>query len=76
MAGTTQLVKADLSKLKGLTKVGYAIPQNMTHGQWADAGRQLAVVHGCILWWIGDWLAFGERAKYGEVYDEAMELFG
>lgn len=40
------------------------------------SGSALATVHGRILWWVGDWLAFGERAKWGEVYDEAKELFG
>jgi len=25
------------------------------------------------MWWIGDWLAFGER-KYGEMYEKALEV--
>ena len=27
------------------------------------------------MWWIGDWLAFGER-KYGHMYEEAVEMIG
>ena len=36
----------------------------------------MATIHGCILWWVGDGLAFGEKKKWGETYDEAMTLFG
>lgn len=31
-----------------------------------------ALAEGSVMWWIGDWLRFGER-KYGQMYEQALE---
>lgn len=40
-------------------------PPNMTEDQWAEAGREIGRVRGTVMWWIGDWWAFGEDKGYG-----------
>ena len=43
----------------------------MTFEQWQQAGDALKLAQGSVLWWIGDWLNYGER-KYGEKYSQAL----
>lgn len=42
---------------------------------WLEAGRKLCEVSACSLWWIGDWLNYGE-AKWGKKYEAAVEVIG
>ena len=69
--------KYDLAKLPGdFSPVGYHMPQDLTHDRWHDVGEKLASIQGAVMWWVGDWLAFGAKREWGKTYDEAMELFG
>lgn len=45
-----------------------ALPWN----EWMEAGHQLCKVAGATLWWLGDWINYGEKA-YGEKYKLALE---
>lgn len=40
------------------------ISDETTFEEWADLGRWLQSVERSVMWWIGDWWAFGEH-KYG-----------
>lgn len=40
------------------------IDENATFEQWAELGQWLQSVERSVMWWIGDWWAFGEH-KYG-----------
>lgn len=45
----------------------------MPWADWLEAGQQLCKVAGATLWWIGDWINYGEKA-YGEKYAQALGL--
>lgn len=81
MAGkpNTQLAKPkyDLATLPGeFSPVGYHMPENLNHDKWREVGEKLAGIQGAVMWWVGDWLAFGAEREWGKTYDEAIELFG
>jgi len=50
---------------EGLTPTSYSLPETMSVDQWLEVGRALGRVRGSVMWWIGDWWAYGEHA-YGE----------
>lgn len=54
-----------LPQAGALSKTAWDLPQNMTETDWKQAGAALSRVEGALMWWIGDWWAFGEH-KYGE----------
>jgi hypothetical protein len=37
----------------------------MTAESWLEVGRALGRVRGSVMWWVGDWWAYGEH-RYGE----------
>lgn len=51
------------------------IPENTSFDDWSALGRTLQQMEKSVMWWIGDWLRFGER-KYGETYTQAIEATG
>jgi N6-adenosine-specific RNA methylase IME4 len=55
--------------------VSLHIPENATFDEWSKIGRALQQMEKSVMWWIGDWLRFGER-KYGETYAQAIEATG
>ena len=46
-------------------------PETLTIEEWQSVGEMLKLIDGAVMWWLGDWLAFGER-KYGEMYAQAL----
>jgi len=48
-----------------LTPTGYELPADLSAEQWLDVGAALGRVRGSVMWWVGDWWAYGEH-KYGE----------
>ena len=55
--------------------VALHIPEGTSFAEWAELGRTLQQMEKSVMWWIGDWLRFGER-KYGETYTQALEATG
>lgn len=55
-----------------LTRVGLKLNKDLTYDVWAEVGQTLRDFHRCSLWWLGDWLNYGER-KYGETYSQAID---
>lgn len=51
------------------------LPESLTFDSWVEVGRKLRTVEQSVMWWIGDWLRFGER-RYGDKYTQAMESTG
>ena len=64
-----ELVK--LHKCK-LTETSLVIQNDISFDEWMGIGNFLKQVNKCVLWWLGDWLNFGEN-KYGEKYSQALE---
>lgn len=58
-----------------LTETSYTPPENISFEEWESIGQLLQRVERSVRWWVGDWLAFGER-KYGETYAQAVEVTG
>jgi hypothetical protein len=55
--------------------VGLELPNDLTFDQWTAIGSVLQGAQRSMMWWIGDWLHFGER-KWGEMYADAVEQTG
>lgn len=57
------------------SQTGLRLPDNLAQDDWIAIGRKLRTMEQSVMWWIGDWLAYGER-KYGETYQLAAEATG
>lgn len=57
------------------SSVGLDLPANLAFEEWQAVGETLQGVERSLMWWIGDWLRFGERA-YGEKYAQAVDATG
>jgi hypothetical protein len=42
------------------------LPEALSQQEWVGIGRKLRTMEQSVMWWIGDWLAYGER-KYGDI---------
>jgi len=47
------------------TLTGWRLPTDMSQQEWMDAGRTLGRIERAVMWWIGDWWAYGEH-RYGD----------
>lgn len=54
---------------------GLHLPENMPLEDWRRVGERLRDTQQSLMWWVGDWLRFGEH-KHGVTYAEAAELTG
>ena len=52
-----------------------SVKGSLTFGEWLDVGYLLKDIHGSIMFWLGDWLNYGE-SRYGEQYAQAVEVSG
>lgn len=57
------------------SRVHLDLPPDMDFDSWAAVGDTLKSIEHSVMWWIGDWLRFGER-RYGEMYAQAVEVTG
>jgi hypothetical protein len=58
-----------------LSAVGMVIQRDLPFEEWQQIGTALHTIEGSVLWWIGDWLNYGER-KWKETYEEAALATG
>ena len=49
-----------------VTRTGLDLPNDLALEDWANIGDALALAEQSVMWWIGDWWAYGERQGYGE----------
>lgn len=75
MTDLTTTESVDLASLGRWSRAGLDLPESTTFEQWCAIGEQLRAVEQSVMWWIGDWLRFGER-KYGETYAQAIDATG
>lgn len=70
-------VPYELPPLAGatLTRTRLILPENLPFEQWEQVGETLKSIEKSVHWWLGDWLAYGERT-YGETYAQAAEITG
>lgn len=67
----TQLVLFDPS-VATVTETGLTLQDGVTFEQWSEIGTHLKRIEKATLWWIGDWLNYGERS-YGKAYSQALD---
>lgn len=48
------------------------LPEDLSYEDWAGVGQVIQRAEKAVMWWIGDWLNYGE-GKYGEMYSQAMD---
>lgn len=56
-------------------ETGLIIADDTSFDEWASMGDWLQSAERSLMWWIGDWMRFGER-KWGEKYTQAIEVTG
>src|SRR5947209_15826562 len=54
---------------------GLELQPGLPFEEWAEVGRTLGRMDRALRWWIGDWLAYGER-EFGEAYAQEMDATG
>ena len=74
---TTDLVPTEQAVVEAewMTETGLHLPESTDFETWEQVGRLLTRAAKASLWWLGDWIRFGER-KYGETYAQAVEMSG
>jgi hypothetical protein len=50
---------------------GLCLPEHMSFDSWRELGTQVYRVMDCSVWWLGDWLVYGEKT-YGDRYKQAI----
>lgn len=58
-----------------LSLTGYDLPEGLSYDEWASEGATLGTMARASMWWIGDWIRYGEN-HYGETYAQAIEMTG
>jgi hypothetical protein len=56
--------------------MGLEFPEDLTYEEWEVVGDTLKGMQKSIRWWWGDWIAFGEKAVWGEKYTQGMNETG
>jgi N6-adenosine-specific RNA methylase IME4 len=56
----------------GVQSIGLNLPPGLAIDKWRAIGETLRSIERNVMWWIGDWLRYGERT-YGETYTQALE---
>lgn len=58
-----------------LDAVALHLPEDFALEDWRRVGERLRDTQQSLMWWVGDWLRYGER-KHSVTYAEAAELTG
>jgi hypothetical protein len=62
---SNKLTETDSNALPGRTTTSLDLPENLPIDEWLRIGLALARAEHSLMWWIGDWWAYGEH-KYGD----------
>ncbi|TMR28024.1 hypothetical protein ETD85_37300 [Nonomuraea zeae] len=52
--------------------MGLVLPERFSFDDWRQLGRQIHLITDSSVWWLGDWLVFGEECFPGR-YKKAIE---
>jgi len=56
-------------------ETGLIIANDTSYEEWQSMGDWLQSAERSLMWWIGDWMRFGEH-KWGEKYAQAIDATG
>jgi hypothetical protein len=62
-----------------LTTTSWVAPEHCSFEQWQQIGKTFGRIEGAILWWVGDWWAFGDhhfRARLKAISNEEWRESG
>lgn len=57
-----------------ITRIGLALPDDLSEQEWLDVGVQLKMAEQSLMWWVGDWARYGSR--FGDGYQQQMAVTG
>lgn len=70
-ADTGEVIMPDAGTLtRFATPTGLNLPDGLDYEDWQTLGYVLSRIEHSVMWWIGDWWRYGERA-YGEAAAQA-----
>lgn len=69
---TGEVVAPGIFEQCEVNKTSLLIREQLDFDSWRALGEQLKLIEGSVLWWIGDWLNYGEK-RYGETYAQALD---
>lgn len=58
-----------------ITQTAMIFTGKLEFDEWLQIGQQLKAMSQGLMFWIGDWLNYGEE-RYGEAYAQAMDVTG
>lgn len=58
-----------------VSTVAWSAKRELPFSEWVLQGRRLGILSRGAQWWVGDWLAYGNR-HYGETYAKAARITG
>jgi len=58
-----------------ITQSALILKPGITFEQWQAMGENLGAIAKSVMFWIGDWINYGESA-FGEKYAQAMDITG
>lgn len=59
-----------------LNASGLDLRPGLSLTEWTAVGTALSRVERAYRWWVGDWLAYGVEAEYGDMYTAALATTG
>lgn len=73
----SEVAPSNLPALTGaqFSEVGLYLDEGLSFERWQELGETLKAMERSVMWWIGDWLRFGER-RWGETYSQALDATG
>lgn len=57
------------------SELSLALPDDLTYDRWRGMARPLGLMARASMWWLGEWVNFGER-RYGDTYSQALNDTG
>lgn len=64
-----ELQRSDVAEV---SRTGLSFAPETTLEEWLKIGEQLQYIQGSLNWWLGDWLHWGERRSWGDMYTQAL----
>ena len=49
-----------------VTRTALILPADLPEPDWQTVGDLLTDAESGVMWWLGDWWAFGENQEYGD----------
>jgi hypothetical protein len=64
--------RAGLREFAHTTPSSMQLRRRLPIDSWIDIGRRIACISNASVWWLGDWIVYGEQA-YGRRYKAALD---